>query len=146
MGRPCGKCLRASVKAEHIHLSLRPCGGGEDVTEATERKEKRERERVERMDRGRSGVRLAKLLVIFHPDLYLSPAPTCLPSTTCFLFVPVDLIPPTSPPHISSLLCSLFLWFRPPLPSFISLDLCCHASPTFRQLLLFFSVCLSFKK
>lgn len=94
VGRPCGKCLRASVKAEHSYLSLRPCG----------RKKKSEEQRTERMDQGRSEVHFRKRFVIFHPDLYISVASTCLSSTRCFLFIPVDLIPPTSLQHISSLL------------------------------------------
>lgn len=44
VGRPCGKCLRASVKAEHIHLSLRPCGGGRCHRSNREKRKKRERE------------------------------------------------------------------------------------------------------
>lgn len=47
---------------------------------------------------GRQGggveVHLGELLVIFRPDLYVSPALACLSSTTCFLFVPVDLLSP----------------------------------------------------
>lgn len=47
-------------------------------------------------------------LSFFRPDLYVSPAPTSLPSTTCFLFFPVDLISPRHRRRTLLLFLSLF--------------------------------------
>lgn len=102
------------------------------------RKKGRVERAKERMDWRRSRVHLGKLLVIFRPDLYISPAPTCLPYTTCFLSVTLDLIPPAFPPHIfPPALFSLSLVLTPSA-SPISMILSRHAFPIFPQLLLFF--------
>lgn len=59
-GRPCGKCLRVTVKTEHMHLRLRPWGG--------KRSERNEEWRGEER-RGGGGVHWSKLFVIFCIDL-----------------------------------------------------------------------------
>lgn len=110
----------------------------------TKKNEKREGEYGQRK---RAEVHLGKLLVIFRPDLYVSSAPACLPSTTCFLFVPADLISPryhrrhrchTLPP----LLLSLFIWSQPLHLSFLWIYFC-TSSPFSAIIFLFLSFCFT---
>lgn len=118
-GRPCGKCPKAATEhSTSIWASDHEWGKKKSEVQRTKKEMKKKRERVVR---GRREVHLGKLLVIFRPDLYVSRAPACLPSTACFLSVPLGRV---SPRHHSTssllLLLSLFIWSRhPPLFLFL---------------------------
>lgn len=84
---------------------LQTVGKKRSTTTGKEERKKtksRESEDEKGKEEGRE-VHLGSLLVIFHPDLFVSPAPACLPSTTCFLLVPADLVSPRqrTPPLFS---------------------------------------------
>ena len=122
--RPCGKCLRAVVKTENIYLSLRlPGNKKKEVRGKRKMRLKKRRWQSEKMRRGRRWkegreVHLGKLLVIFLTSTSHQLC-TRLPSTTCFLFVPVDL---ASPRHCCGTL---------PLSSFLSFHLISTSSSSF---------------
>lgn len=121
VGRPCGKCRRASVKAEHIHLSLRLCvwlGGGVG---------------------GQSPFGKAPCHFPSWPPHPTSP----YLSFIWGLFSVGSSWPdhthiPTA--HFLSTLFSLPLVLISPA-SFISQNFCYQTSPTFQQLLPFFPSC-----
>lgn len=84
-GRPCGKCPRVTVKTEHSYLRLRPRGKLKEVRGM--------RDREERKKQKEEGSPFGQALCLFSTS-NISSSRTCLTSTTCFLFVLVDLDSP----------------------------------------------------
>lgn len=137
-GRPCGKCLRVTVKTEHSYLRLRPQGKLKEVRNEGQR--------------GKEKNRRASSLSFFSTS-NISPSQTCLTSTSCFLFVLVDL---DSPQHCRSTLPLSSVPLVMTSPSmFHILNFCLFISHTFspitkailsKQSLLFFSYLVYEKK
>ena len=107
------------LKTQSIYQSLGTWGGGWEAKSIEEKEKIGDGEGEGGLGGGGGGeVHLGELLVIFRPDLHVSPAPTCLPSTTCFLSVPVDPISPQHCRHALPLcfLLSFFILSRSPPP------------------------------
>lgn len=138
-GRPCGKCPRVTVKTEHSYLRLRPQGKLKEVRGMRDREERKKNRRASSLS--------------FFSTSNISPSRTCLTSTSCFLFVLVDL---DSPQHCRSTLPLSSVPLVMTSPSmFHILNFCLFISHTFspitkailnKQSILFFSYLVYEKK
>lgn len=146
-GKPCGKCLRASVKAEHICLSLRPWGKKKEVRGAKNREKRKKRrsgdgdgEGEAKVGRGEEGSPFGRAPCHFPSwPLHLT---ISYFSSIYNLFSVLSGWPdltPTSLAHTSSLLLPLFIWSQPLcLPLFLWISTV-MSLPLCLQLLLFFA-------